>query len=47
MNTNCFETKTQKTEYIAWSLEKILLAWAEMAGLGHACLQVPVYVELT
>lgn len=41
-----FETKAQKTEDIAWWLEKFPLAWVETAGLGHASLQAPVYVEL-
>ena len=39
------ETKTQNTEDIAWWLEKFPLAWAETAGLGHACLQAHVYME--
>lgn len=42
-----FETKTQKTEDIAWWLEKFALVWAAMTRLGYACLQASVYVGLT
>lgn len=40
-----FETSTQTIEAIAWWLEKLPLLWAEMTGVGHACLQAPMYVE--